>query len=97
MAQPFANMGGYRLVGTFSHHASGEEVSQGPILLEEMTIGQAWCLYLSHFLSMWNSRLYEFGVVSTLLPVTWLKTKDLNQILFIQAAFPGNLTASSIK
>ncbi|MCJ1354667.1 MAG: hypothetical protein MMC33_004656 [Icmadophila ericetorum] len=40
---------------------------------------EAWYLYISHFLSMWNSRMYEFAV-----------------ILFIQAAFPGNLLASSI-
>lgn len=31
---------------------------------EVMTRGQAWCLYCSHFLSMWNSRMYEFGAVS---------------------------------
>ena len=31
---------------------------------DEVTRGQAWCLYLSHFLSMWNSRMYEFGAVS---------------------------------
>lgn len=28
-----------------------------------LTAGQAWCLYLSHFLSMWNSRTYEYGAV----------------------------------
>lgn len=32
--------------------------------LYDMTSGQAYCLYLSHFLSMWNSRMYEFGAVS---------------------------------
>ena len=31
---------------------------------DEVTRGEAWCLYLSHFLSMWNSRMYEFGAVS---------------------------------
>lgn len=31
---------------------------------DEATSGQAWCLYCSHFLSMWNSRIYEFGAVS---------------------------------
>lgn len=31
---------------------------------DEVTRGQAWCLYCSHFLSMWNSRIYEFGAVS---------------------------------
>lgn len=30
---------------------------------DELTAGQAWCLYLSHFLSMWNSRAYEYGAV----------------------------------
>lgn len=34
---------------------------------DEVTTGQAYCLYLSHFLSMWNSRMYEFGAVSILL------------------------------
>ena len=29
----------------------------------EMTASQAWCLYSSHLLSMWNSRMYEFGAV----------------------------------
>lgn len=29
----------------------------------ELTPAQAWCLYLSHFLSMWNSRTYEYGAV----------------------------------
>lgn len=24
---------------------------------------QAWCLYMSHFLSMWNSRSYEYSAV----------------------------------
>lgn len=28
-----------------------------------LTKGQAWSLYLSHSLSMWNSRMYEFGAV----------------------------------
>lgn len=31
---------------------------------DDVTRGQAWCLYCSHFLSMWNSRIYEFGAVS---------------------------------
>ena len=28
------------------------------------TSKQAWCLYVSHFLSMWNSRTYEYATVS---------------------------------
>ena len=39
----------------------GEDEGEGG---DEVTRGQAWCLYLSHFLSMWNSRMYEFGAVS---------------------------------
>lgn len=31
---------------------------------DAVTRAQAWCLYLSHFLSMWNSRMYEFSAVS---------------------------------
>ncbi|KAL2037969.1 hypothetical protein N7G274_009188 [Stereocaulon virgatum] len=46
---------------------------------EKFTGRQAYRLYVSHSLSMWNSRMYEFSV-----------------ILFIQAAFPENLRASSI-
>lgn len=30
---------------------------------DDLTQKQAWCLYLSHFLSMWNSRMYEWAVV----------------------------------
>ena len=30
---------------------------------EDVTSGQAYCLYVSHSLSMWNSRMYEFAVV----------------------------------
>lgn len=29
-----------------------------------LTGRQAWCLYVSHFLSMWNSRTYEYAAVS---------------------------------
>ena len=67
---------------------------------DEVTSGQAWCLYLSHFLSMWNSRMYEFGAVSPSVQLTivcYLLTDVPKQILFIQSAFPGNLTFSSIK
>lgn len=30
---------------------------------DALTGSQAWCLYISHFLSMWNSRTYEYGAV----------------------------------
>ena len=32
----------------------------------DMTSRQAYCLYVSHSLSMWNSRMYEFSVVRLL-------------------------------
>ena len=32
--------------------------------LDPLTADQAWSLYLSHALSMWNSRVYEYGAVS---------------------------------
>ena len=35
-----------------------------PTQLDELTSVQAYYLYVSHFLSMWNSRMYEFGAVS---------------------------------
>ena len=37
---------------------------------EELTPPQAYCLYASHFLSMWNSRAYEYGSVSSFPPET---------------------------
>ena len=30
---------------------------------DDVTSGQVYCLYVSHSLSMWNSRMYEFAVV----------------------------------
>ena len=30
---------------------------------DELTNRQAYCLYVSHSLSMWNSRMYEYSVV----------------------------------
>ena len=30
---------------------------------DNLTKSQAWCLFFSHFLSMWNSRMYEYGAV----------------------------------
>ena len=30
---------------------------------DSLTKRQAYCLFISHTLSMWNSRMYEFGVV----------------------------------
>ena len=65
---------------------------------DDVTSGQAYCLYVSHSLSMWNSRMYEFAVVSIkIIRVEYAKILTSLKILFIQAAFPGNLTASSVK
>ncbi len=44
--------------------------------LDDVTTGQAYCLYLSHFLSMWNSRMYEFGAVSV--PCNQVFLRDQN-------------------
>ena len=33
---------------------------------DSLTKRQAYCLFFSHILSMWNSRMYEFGVVRIL-------------------------------
>lgn len=33
---------------------------------DSLTKRQAYCLFISHILSMWNSRTYEFGVVRDL-------------------------------
>ena len=46
--------------GSGRHGGGGGEASPEEM---EMTASQAWCLYCSHMLSMWNSRLYEFGAV----------------------------------
>lgn len=61
------------------HHESHKSEEGHDAHFDSLTKRQAYCLFTSHILSMWNSRMYEFGV-----------------ILFIQASFPGNLTASSI-
>ncbi|KIX94121.1 uncharacterized protein Z520_10147 [Fonsecaea multimorphosa CBS 102226] len=58
-----------------AEHGIGDEHAHD----DDLTRAKAWCLYLSHFLSMWNSRTYEYAA-----------------ILFIQAAFPGNLLPSAI-
>lgn len=31
---------------------------------DDVTSGQAYCIFISHMLSMWNSRMYEFAVVN---------------------------------
>ena len=36
------------------------------VRFDSLTKGQAYCLFISHTLSMWNSRMYEFGVVRVL-------------------------------
>ena len=64
---------------------------------DDLTKGQAWCLFLSHFLSMWNSRTYEYGEVGHRSPIQFSICSLTGQILFIQAAFPGSLLPSSIK
>ena len=42
-----------------SHDSEGDDV----VLFDVLTKRQAYCLFMSHTLSMWNSRMYEFGVV----------------------------------
>ena len=42
-----------------SHDSEGD----GDASFETLTKRQAYCLFMSHTLSMWNSRMYEFGVV----------------------------------
>ena len=69
---------------------------------DPLTSRQAHYLYISHSLSMWTSRMYEFAVVIAFVDSqSWTgKLTDVltkYQILFIQAAFPGDLTATSIK
>ena len=41
-----------------SHNSQEEEGDDA-----SLTTRQAYCLFISHFLSMWNSRMYEFAVV----------------------------------
>ena len=42
-----------------SHDGEGDD----DVLFDILTKRQAYCLFMSHTLSMWNSRMYEFGVV----------------------------------
>ena len=67
---PHINTGEYQHVNPLLVGLLGEEPGEDAAPLsqsDEVTNRQAWCLYLSHFLSMWNSRTYEFGAVSTFL------------------------------
>lgn len=62
-----------------------------------LTKRQSWSLYISHFLSTWNARGYEFAAVKIHLPtlVSWLTHRI--QIIFTASAYPETLTASSIR
>lgn len=89
------------------HESDDQDVRD--VNTDVLTKYQACCLYASHSLSMWDSRMYEFAVVSHAshlshslcgsLPRTLCgyDTKSYIQIIFIQTTFPGNLLASSIK
>lgn len=57
-------------------------------------------VYLSHLLSTWNYRCYEFAAVRTshcFLVHSLLPSKYLVKILFTASAYPGTLAASSIR
>ena len=70
MTQPSGHVGPYQhldpLAANVSREPRGDDTSVNDAQLDELTIGQAWCLYSSYFLSMWNGRMYEFGAVSVL-------------------------------
>ena len=51
---------------------------------DEFTGRQAYRLYVSHSLSMWNSRMYEFGVVRHLhLSLISAKLRSLKRVIRI--------------
>ena len=52
-----------------------------------------WLLYTSHFLSMWNAKLYEYASVSGVIHARFVLTEE---VVFVQAAFPGDLLATTI-
>ncbi len=41
----------------------GNVVKSHDARVDDVTSRQAYCLYVSHALSMWNSRMYEFAMV----------------------------------
>ena len=65
--------------------------------MRNVTRADLWLLYISHFLSMWNPRVYEYAIVSSYSYDLLLSTTTLIiQVLFIQAAFPIHFRASSM-
>lgn len=48
------------------HRESHDSEEAHDARFDSLTTRQAYCLFLSHALSMSNSRMYEFGVVSIL-------------------------------
>ena len=48
---------------TGEQHHDGNGLNDRNAHSHEFTTRQAYLLYASHSLSMWNSRMYEYGVV----------------------------------
>ena len=46
-----------------AHERSETSTDQDASAHDDLTSHQAYYLYVSHFLSMWDSRMYEFAVV----------------------------------
>lgn len=62
LALPWASLA----MPMMAHQESyNSEEGQDPYF-DSLTKRQAYCLFVSHILSMWNSRMYEFGVVRVL-------------------------------
>lgn len=56
-----------------------------------------WKVYAMHFLFMWNSRTYEYVSVSSTRLITPQACTKASQIFLVALAFPGGLTATSIR
>ena len=57
------------------HRESHTSEDDHNVRSDSLTKRQAYCLFLSHILSMWNSRMYEFGVVRVLQPFSELESQ----------------------
>lgn len=92
------------------HELNDGDISEQPS--SGLTRSQAWNLYVSHALSTWNARGYEFAAVGTmtLFIIIFLKREKktlitpiirmkltMNQILFTAAAFPDTLVAAATR
>ena len=73
--------------------SDGGEVDPASCELDRMHL---YRLYLSHFLSTWNTRTYEFAAVSAQ-SATSSALANVYEILFFAKVFPNTLLPTSIR